>query len=818
MKGTTNKTALCVIGAIVLCGAAQGSRARASGDLQGAREASIDARPSRADVTNVPTCAATRTSVSASPRRPRLPLHFEINRGQSAPEVRFAARGPGYGLFLTATNAVLMLSPPGSRPAVVRMTFPGANTAPAVSGLETLPGTANYFHGRDPRAWRTSIAMYAKVEYRDLYPGVDLVYYGNEQLLEFDFIVAPGGAPRQIVLSFEGVDHMEVMPDGDLLLRTPVGDLRQQKPVIYQLDGDQLDGDARQPVTGGYVLRDSRQVGFELGPYDETKPLVIDPVLAFSSYLGGTHADSGQGIAVDASGRAYLTGTTMSPDFPTTTGGPISSDLDEVFVAKLNTEGTALVYSTYLGGTGADTGEDIAIDAAGTAYLTGTTTSADFPIVNAVQPTIGGFGDAFVARLSAAGDTLLHATYLGGSGGERGVSIALDRSGHAFVTGSTASTDFPTVNAFQPENGGIDVLLDAFVTKVSPSGTALVYSTYLGGGEPDAATGIAVNGRGQAYVTGVTGSGDFPTLRPFQPRALRGVSEGFVTKLSENGSSLVWSSNLGGDRGDVALDIAVDAADRAAIVGFTQSTDFPTVRPLQSVLNGSFDAFVTIVNPQGSALAFSTYLGGSSRDDATAVAVDDGGTVTVAGQTFSSDFPLVNPVQATLGGGVDAFVTKIDTRQPRLLSSTYLGGEGDEVLGGVAVDPAGSAYVIGSTQSDGFPVVNALQLARAGDVESFFAKIADFTVCLQDDQSGRTLQFNESSGGYQFTACGAGGASLLGTGRITRVRDLVLLTGATVFAMYNVRTNTGFATIVVPGAGSSAINDSNTTNNTCTCP
>jgi Beta-propeller repeat len=819
MKGTTIKKALRVIGAIAMCGTAQGSRA--SEDLHGAREASVDAPSSLA---NVHTCATTRAGAPGASRRMRLPPHFEINRGQSPPEVRFAARGPGYGLFLTDTGAVLKSSAPGvdtAQPIVVRMTFPGANSAPTVSGRERLAGTANYFHGGNPKAWRTNIPMYAKVEYRDLYPGVDLVFYGNgngsgggnEQWLEYDFIVAPGAAPRQIVLSFEGVDHMAVTPAGDLVLRTPGGELRQQKPAIYQLVGG-----ARQPVTGGYALRDSHQVGFELGPYDATKPLVIDPVLAFSSYLGGTRSDRGQGIAVDASGSAYLTGTTMSADFPITAGGRIANDLDEVFVAKLNAEGTALVFATYLGGAGADTGEDIAIDAAGTAYLTGTTTSADFPSVNAVQPAIGGFGDAFVARLSAAGDSLIYATYLGGNGGDRGTSIAVDRNGNAFVTGSTASTDFPTVNAFQPQNGGIDILLDAFVTKVSPSGSTLVYSTYLGGGEPDSATGIAVNGQGQAYVTGVTGSGDFPTFRPFQPRALRGVSEGFVTKLSENGSSLVWSSNLGGDRIDVALDIAVDAADRAAVVGFTQSTDFPTVRPLQPALNGPFDAFVTIVDAQGTALAFSTYLGGSSRDDATAVAIDAAGMISVAGQTFSSDFPLMNPVQATFGGGRDAFITKIDTRQPRVLSSTFLGGENDEELGGLAVDPAGSAYVIGSTLSDGFPVVNALQPGRAGDVDAFFAKIADFTVCLQDDQSGSTLQFNESSGGYQFTACGGGGASLLGTGRIRRAGALRLLIGGGVFAMYDVRANSGFATLVIPGAGVSVINDSNTTNNTCTCP
>jgi Beta-propeller repeat len=515
------------------------------------------------------------------------------------------------------------------------------------------------------------------------------------------------------------------------VLRVANGELLQHKPVIYQQVGN-----ARRVVEGRYVIRDGHQVGIEVGAYDTTKPLVIDPVLAFSSYLGGTHADIGERIAVDTKGNAYLTGSTTSPDFPTTNGPAITSALEDVFVAKVNPQGSALVYATYVGGAGSDKGRGIAVDAAGQAYVTGATNSADFPVVNAAQPTPGGLNDAFVIKLNAAGNALIYATYLGGSGADNGAGIAVDRRGSAYITGTTASLDFPTVNAFQPSIAGIDPSTDAFVTKLNPDGLSFAYSTYLGGGEPDSGNAIAVTGNGNAYVTGVTASSDFPTRQPFQPTALRGVSEAFVTKFSRDGASLLYSSNLGGNRSDAGLDIAVDDdSGRAVVVGVTSSTDFPLARPLQSRLNGgaSFDGFVTVVNALGTGLVMSTYLGGTGRDEITSVALDAAADMYITGRTFSSDFPLVNAMQTTFGGGsLDAFVAKIDLSRARLVFATYLGGAGDDDGRGVAVDSACGTYAIGTTTSDDFPTTaNALQSQRAGDIDAFVAKITGLP-CSKD--------------------------------------------------------------------------------------
>jgi hypothetical protein len=650
-------------------------------------------------------------------------ITFEINQGQHEPAVRFAARGPGFGFFFTTAGVVL-----STRGFNVRIAFPGSNGAPIVSGMDELPGKANYLRGRLRHAWRTNIPTYARVLYRDLYPGIDLVYYGRERQLEYDFIVAPNADPAQIALRFEGADSVSINADGELVLRAGDSEIRQHKPVMYQ----QREGEgqqARQAIDGGYVLRDGREVGFVIGPYDRTRPLVIDPVLAISSYLGGTGTDIAERVAVDLFGNAYVTGSTTSPDFPVTNGGSPTSTLEDVFIAKLNRSGDGLVYATYLGGTGSDIGRDIAVNLLGQAYVTGSTNSADFPVVNAFQPLPGGLGDAFVARLSADGNALIYSTFLGGSRRDTGGGIALDFAGNAYLTGETASLDFPTTaNAFQPEIAGVDPSTDAFVAKLTPSGDGLVYATYLGGGEPDAGRAIAVNAHGNAFITGVTGSGDFPVFQPFQPLALRGVSEAFVTKLSVDGSSLVYSSNLGGNRNEAGLDIAVDLFDRAIVVGSTNSTDFPTRRPLQRALGGTLDAadgFITIVNADGATLAFSTYFGGSLRDEITSVAVDFAQNVYVAGRTFSTDFPVVNPLQAHAGGGLDAIVAKIDASRnnPRLTYSTWLGGEGDDDGRGIAVDLLGSAYVVGTTVSDGFPTVHALQPDRAGGTDAFFAKI-----------------------------------------------------------------------------------------------
>jgi hypothetical protein len=752
-----------------------------------------------------------------------LPLHFEINRGQHPPEVTFAARGRGYGIFLTQTGAVLTITPPGTpAPAKVRMSFAGANPAPEVSGLDSLPGKANYMRGRDTRAWITNIPTYARVASRELYPGIDLVFYGNQQQLEYDLVVAPHADPNPIALTFEGVEGVRLTPDGDLLVRVPglpsgAGiELRQPKPVIYQQIGE-----TREAIAGRYVLRGASEVGIELGPYDETRTLVIDPVVAFSSYLGGTRSEAGQGIAVDTQGNVYFTGATTSPDFPVTTGASIAGDLDDVFISKVSADGSTLVYSTYLGGTGSDSGEDVAVDPAGRAYLTGFTRSADFPVANAVQPTFaGGNFDAFVAKLSEGGDVLLFSTYLGGSRSDRSFSIALDAGANAYITGSTGSADFPvTPKAFQSTLADLDIDFghDCFVAKLSPAGT-LAYSTYLGGNKSDDANAIAVNSAGNAFVVGITDSGDFPKVNPFYPRAFLGVTDAFVTKLSRDGSSVVYSTNFGGDRVDVPSDVTVDSFDRATVVGRTTSTDFVTLRPLRATIAGDSDAFVTTIAPAGSRLVFSTYLGGSSSEMASGVTADEAGHIFITGGTSSSDFPVANPIQAANAGGSEAFVAEFDVQTPALVSSTYLGGEGSEGGTAIASDPAGSVYVIGSTNSTAFPVVNGLQSALAGEFDAFFTKITNFNVCLRDDRSGQTLRFNASSGGYQLGTCASNAApQLLGSGRITRVGDRLILAGQRVVVIYNVSTNTGTALLVMPGGALLTITDRNTANSTCTC-
>ncbi|MGH8594524.1 MAG: SBBP repeat-containing protein, partial [Gammaproteobacteria bacterium] len=520
----------------------------------------------------------------------KLPLSFEANQGQSNAQVKFLARGPGYTLFLTPTEAVLSLKKPQpqrkaareipapSEPAgrtVLRMRLVGANPAPQISGREVLPGKVNYLKGQDPAHWHTEIPTYAKVAYAQVYPGIDLVYYGNQRQLEYDFVLAPGADPHTPTLSFEGADRLEIDTRGELVLHTAGGDLRMHKPLIYQ----EVEG-VRQPIAGGYVRKNERQVGFEIAAYDRARPLVIDPVLVYSTYLGGNGFDGGIGIAVDDSGQAYVTGATTSTDFPTRNplqpalGG---GDLD-AFVTKLNRAGSKLVYSTYLGGTDDENTNGIAVDRFGQAYVTGFTQSTDFPTQDPLQPALsGGFADAFVAKLNRTGSKLVYSTYLGGTGNDDGIGIAV-HSGQAYVAGFTDSTDFPIQNPLQSAFGGS---LDAFVVKLNRTGSKLVYSTYLGGTGDDDAIGIAVDHSGNAYVTGLAGSTDFPTRNPLQPGFGGGFFDAFVAKLNRAGSKLVYSTYLGGTDFDQAFGIAVDRFGQAYVTGHTASPDFPTQDPLQ---------------------------------------------------------------------------------------------------------------------------------------------------------------------------------------------------------------------------------------------
>jgi hypothetical protein len=703
--------------------------------------------------------AAAQAQVSAG--YGKLPLSFEINGGQSDARVKFLAHGQGYSLFLTPREAVLSLragrakgrQPAAgnaakgnerARSAVVRMRLAHANANPEITGLDLLPGKSNYFIGSNPDQWQTDVAHYARVKVAAVYPGVDLVYYGKQRQLEYDFVLAPGADPRRIELVFAGTRRLSLDTQGNLIVTTAGGELVQHKPVVYQ----EAEG-KRTEVDGRYVLRGKNRAGFRVASYDAHRPLVIDPVLSYSTYLGGSLHDVGYAIAVDSAGNAYVTGETNSTNFPGASGSLIGST--DVFVTKLNAAGNALVYSTYLGGSGHDTSYAIAVDGLGNAYITGETDSPtgvagqiSFPLMGAFQASYRGGGDAFVTKLNAAGNALVYSTYLGGSGNERGYGIAVDSNFNAYVTGHTSTSqgatpsanDFPTMLPFQAQNGQFGSH-DAFVTKFNAAGSALVYSTFLGGNGSEISNdggAIAVDSDGNAYVGGTTFSTNFPgagtsTIQPTYGGG--GRSDGFVVKFNAAGSALLYSTYLGGTGDDAVNGIAIDGARNAYVVGFTTSTNFPTASPLQaskSDAGSGEDAFVAKINAAGSALVYSTYLGGNgAQERAFAVAVDRSGNAYVSGSTGSTNFPTVAPVQAVKGGNRDAFISKLNAAGSALVFSTYLGGTtGDEFGYGIALDRFGNAYVTGGTTSSNFPAtVGAFQTTfGGGGDDAFIAKIS----------------------------------------------------------------------------------------------
>src|SRR5438477_4888670 len=535
--------------------------------------------------------ASAATDVRVSENYGKFPLHFEANRGQIHKNVRFLSRGPGYSLYLIAGEAVLVLSKPNAdtkrdsrstpeqgdaqtpvKAVALRMHLVGAAPKPPVSGLDELPGKANYFIGQDPAKWRTNVPTYAKVQYENIYPGIDLLYYGNQRQLEYDFVVAPGANPEKIVLGFRGADEFEIEARGELVLHTTGGDIRQHKPIIYQ----DIDG-VRRDIAGGYVRKGVNRVGFEVAVYDASRPLIIDPVLSYSTYLGGRSngPDCGCGndeafaVAVDDDGNAYVTGQTTSLDFPTTSGAFQTTRAfgKDVFITKLNPAGSALVYSTYLGGNDFDAGNGISVDAGGNAYVTGTTKSTNFPTTPGAFLSAPGFG--FVTKLDPTGSTLVYSTYLDPS--TQGGGIAVDAQGNAYVTGQTGSTFPTTPGAFQPAFGGGPV--DGYVMKLNADGSALVYSTYLGGSGIDSTGDIAVDAGGNAYVAGSTTSLNFPTTPgAFQPVPGSGSSNGFATNLDPTGSSLVYSTFLG----EGCAGLALDTQGNVYVTGQTGSTTFPT--------------------------------------------------------------------------------------------------------------------------------------------------------------------------------------------------------------------------------------------------
>lgn len=693
-----------------------------------------------------------------------LPLVFESNQGQSDSKVKFLSRGSGYGLFLAADEAVLTLQHSSlstqhsaGHVSVVHMAFDGANAGSQLVGIDPLAGKSNYFIGNDPAKWHRNVPQFAQVRYDNVYPGIDLVYYGNQGRVEYDFKVSPGADPKQIALKFRGSKKMELTSAGDLLLTTAAGDVRLEAPHVYQKIGEE-----QRLVAGRFILRDNNRVGFELGAYDRSRTLIIDPVLTYSTYLGGGGNEgctavagavkSGcPAIAVDSAGNAYVAGTTTSANFPPS-GTPYQATLSgvaDIFIAKFNSTGTALTFSTYLGGSLTDTSAGVAADSGFNVIVAGTTNSADFPTNGtnpAFQPTPLSSGNhVFVSKLDSTGSNLLYSTYLSGAtGADSTTGLALDVHGRAYLTGTTTSTDFPTTTgAFQTASKATSQF---FMSKVDPSLTgsgSLVYSTYLGGSAP--ASGVTVGGgiavdtsstSPSVLLTGGTSFTDMPVLNASQGTNAGGV-DAFVAKFiptNASGTEQIYLTYLGGSGDDIGNGIAVDAGGSAYVTGSTTSSNLPTAGtgPFQPAYGGgASDAFLVKLNNPASgssvALTYSTYLGGSGTDAGLAVAVDSLQGARVTGYTDSSNFPTKSPVQASSGGGFDAFAARIDTTATTATAaghySTYLGGSGNDRGTGIAVDPQGASYVAGETASSNFPKQNPFQSSLSGSSDAFVSKL-----------------------------------------------------------------------------------------------
>jgi len=736
----------------------------------------------------------------------KMPLSFEANRGQVDKSVKFLSRGAGYGVYLTGQEAVLALAKPvtGSTPKtilshstrlsvngiaprpltaapedtreasapqrgfttdVVRMQLSGANRTAEPAGMDRLPGTSNYFLGSDPAKWHTAIPTYSKVRYSDVYPGVDLVYYGNQRQLEYDFVVAAGANPGAIRLHFAGASGLRLDSDGNLEIAAQNGSIAFRKPEVYQT----VKGEHRQ-VNGRFELLADNTVGFHLGSYDRARPLVIDPILAYSTYFGGTNAEFVVVAAVDAAGEAYVGGLTISTDFPLTAGAfqainyaQATNAVSTAFVSKFNNSGTALLYSTFLGGNAiADTLHEqgdyvhgLAIDSAGNAYVTGWTYSSDFPITNGAfqtgdQAAALGLATGFVTKINPSGTGLAYSTYLGGNLISEPNAIAVDSAGDAYISGITFATNFPTTAGViqTVNNSGSIGGYNAFVTKLNPAGSALAFSTYLGGGSSYGTSlgsyywtnPIVVDKTGNVYVAGFTNSGNFPvTTGAFQTRN-NGTFNITVSKLNPTATKLLYSTYLGGNTVSISEGLAVDSAGNAYVAGSTTDADFPVTNGAYQATNRAYanssnsgsslnNGFITKINPTGTALVYSTYLGGTTGpwggDYIYGLALDSSDDVYATGGAMSSNFPVTsNAFQSTNHGAThccdyvtytsNAFLTEINPAGNALVYSTYLGGSGTQNPNGpggygdegyfVTLGPNQNAYLVGYTSSANFPV------------------------------------------------------------------------------------------------------------------
>ncbi len=684
-----------------------------------------------------PSLSSNQPSKQMMPARASsMPLSFAENVGQFGEKTLFKAQTGGATFFFCKDEVAYLFVRNTNEPdkiseefssvplrfrnqrfkkesMLIKAQFVGANPNATATGVERLPNNSNYFFGNNPSKWHTDVANYASIEYKDIYPGIDLKYHGNGNSMKYDFIVNPGSDPSQIQIYYDGVENLGISNNGDLEAQTSFGPIYEKAPYIYQ----EIDG-TTYAISGRYGLIEGKNFGFVVeGGYNPNYALIIDPELVYSTYLGGEICDIAGGIGVLGDGSVIIAGVTWSSYFPTLNPYQMDQGADDVFVTKLSPDGNSLIYSTYIGGSGSDYCMEMSVDVSGYAYVTGLTESSDYPTVNPYQTQQGAY-DGFVTKLSAAGNSLIYSTYLGGANRDYGHDIAVDGSGSAYIVGQTLSSNFPTVNPIEGSfNGGI---YDAFVTKFSPDGSFLEYSTYLGGSGLDYGFGIAIDQNGNAYVTGETDSPDFPTINPYQ--TVQPNLNAFVSKLSPNGSTLIYSTYLGGNADDVGGGIAVDLSGSAYITGYTLSANFPTLNPFQTY-QGECDGFVAKFSPAGNSLVYSTYLGGDTTDTGVRLVVDADEHAHIIGYSWSGNFPTLDSYQI-FHGMCDAIVTELSADGSSLISSTYLGGDGVDVGVDIAIDGNGNTYITGYTESTDFPTLNPYQSVQPG-YASFVAKLYD---------------------------------------------------------------------------------------------
>ncbi len=732
----------------------------------------------------------------------QLPLTFEENRGQTDPKVKFLSRAKGYTAFLTANGIVLSLRPTevvkavnGASPssaqhkqpsnAALEFKLVGAGTNMGTVGEDPQPGVANYFIGNDRTKWRTNVRTYRRVRYTNVYPGIDLIYYGNHRQLEYDFAIAPHSDPASIQFEIKGAKQLELGAEGNLIVKMGDGELHFHAPAVYQ----EVNG-LRAPLQGGYVIKSATRVGFQVAQFDSTKPLVIDPVLDYSTYLGGTGDDTPTGIAVDASGSVYVTGYTDSADFPLASLGSLPPGSDHVFVSKFDATGSNLVYSDYIGGSNEDFGYALVLDSANDVYVAGSTGSSDFPVVNAYQSTYPGSFNAFLTKISSDGSSLLYSTYLGGNGSDVPSSVQIDSLSDVLVAGTTSSTNFPVVNAYQSTaspNQGNEYGDYGFVTKFTPDGSSLVYSTYFAGssnlanncnGSPcwpqpvSGITGMALDSAGNAYIAGATNTYDLPVTSGAYlgtDSTQMNASVGFVSKISSSGS-LQYSTYFYEPSGFTDIHgIAVDSSGSAYITGLTYSNGtFPITTtgicdPSVSGVACSY-AFVTKFDATASSLVYSTFLGPNNYAAPAAIVLDQSNDAYVLTTTNSNSFNTVNALEPYAGGN-DVLLVEIDPVAGSQLFATYLGGSADETAAAMVLDAAGNLYVTGSTDSTDFPTTQqAFQSQLAGDTDAFITKIEAVSAPLPsftpNSLQFSSLQTGSTSSAQQVVLRNMGGAAL----------------------------------------------------------